>query len=95
MDKEKGNLNVLKMANILRDHFPDRSSNMPAYCYICPSKATVYYFLKEISSKEGKYRSSYGSNADICMHAANLIIRKSQTTGSMIVELTKDKKILY
>jgi len=41
-----------------------------------------------------KYHPSYGSNTDICMHAANSIIRKSQTTGSMIVELTKDKKIL-
>jgi dipeptidase len=94
MNKEKGKLGILKMANILRDHFSDESKILPAYCYMCPSKATVYYFLKEISSKERKYRPSYGSNADICMHAANSIIRKSQTTGSMIVELTKDKKIL-
>ncbi len=94
VNKEKGKMDILKIANILRDHFPDGSKTLPAYCYMCPSKTTVYYFLKEISSKERKYHPSYGSNADICMHAANSIIRKSQTTGSMIVELTKDKKIL-
>ena len=94
MNKEKRKLDVLKMANILRNHFPSERITFPPYCYMCPSKATVYYFLKDISSKKIEYHPSYGSNADICMHAANSIIRKSQTTGSMIVELTKDKKIL-
>jgi len=93
MNKEKGKLDVLKIANILRDHFPEQAVNIANYCYMCPSKASVYYFLKGFSSNR-KYHPAYGSNSDICMHAANSIIRKSQTTGSMIVELTEDKKIL-
>ena len=33
------------------------------------------------------------SNATLCMHAADPIIRKSQTVGSLIVQLTPDRRI--
>lgn len=33
---------------------------------------------------------SKGSNADICMHAAEPLIRRSQTVGSLVVELDKN-----
>lgn len=33
-----------------------------------------------------------GFNRDVCMHAAGTLIRKSQTTGSMVVELHPDDK---
>lgn len=94
MDEEKGKLDVLNMANILRDHFSGKSSQVVNFCSACLAKVFVSDVLNEVSKRSKKYHPSYGSNADICMHAANSIIRKSQTTGSMIVELTKDKKIL-
>jgi len=94
MDKEKGKLDVLNITNILRDHFPGKSSQVVNFCSSCLAKVFVSDVLNEVSKRNKKYHPSYGSNADICMHAANSIIRKSQTTGSMIVELTKDKKIL-
>jgi secernin len=36
---------------------------------------------------------SKGFNHDVCMHASDPIIRRSQTTGSMVVELHPDHKI--
>lgn len=94
MNKEKGKLDVLKIANILRNHFPGKSSQVVNFCSACLAKVFVSDVLNEVSKRNKKYHPSYGSNSDVCMHAANSIIRKSQTTGSMIVELTKDKKIL-
>ncbi len=41
-----------------------------------------------LRSHQGKSPAK-GSNADVCMHAAEPLIRRSQTTGSLVVELDK------
>jgi dipeptidase len=61
--------------------------------------------IRNISKRKGKIetRSAFailrshhgkspakGSNADVCMHAAGPLIRRSQTTGSLVVELDTD-----
>ncbi len=55
-----------------------------------PISATdVFQMLR---SHNGRTHSK-GFNHDVCMHASDPLIRRSQTTGSMVVELHPDGKI--
>ncbi len=50
--------------------------------------------LREHEKGKIPYRPVNGSNRDVCMHAADLFIRKSQTTASMVSSVSADGKIL-
>ncbi|GAH18773.1 unnamed protein product, partial [marine sediment metagenome] len=47
MYKEKGKLDVLKIANILRDHFPDKSPQVINLCSTCLAKVFISDILNE------------------------------------------------